>query len=187
MTEREEAGVKQGDNNRWHKAFKDGHENVEDEPRSGRLSSSRINENVACVKAVMDTDRQMNIRLIANEVRIPKTVIHRIVTEDVNMRKICAKVVPKNLTEGQKETRLSICQDIVNCLSTEPNMLNRAITGDESWLFLYDPEAERQSWQPVAHSEILLRIPMWYLGREIYGCACTPHVGALFQQNESMD
>ncbi|XP_066965661.1 protein GVQW3-like [Macrobrachium rosenbergii] len=104
---------------RWYKTFKDGRENVEDEPRSGRRSSSRTDENVTRVKAVLDTDRRMDIRLIADEVRIPKTVVHRIVTGDLSMGKICAKLVP----EEQKETRLSICQDIVNLLSTEPNML----------------------------------------------------------------
>ncbi|XP_066943504.1 protein GVQW3-like [Macrobrachium rosenbergii] len=114
----------------WHEAFKDSRKNVENEPRSGRPSSSRTDENVTCVKAVLGNDRQMSIRLSADEVGIPKAVVHRIVTEDLNMRKNCAKIVPDNPTEEQMETRLSICQDIVNHLSTEPNMLNRVITGD---------------------------------------------------------
>jgi hypothetical protein len=41
---------------RWHKAFKDGRESVEDEQRIGRPSTSRTENNVARVKAVLDRD-----------------------------------------------------------------------------------------------------------------------------------
>jgi hypothetical protein len=35
---------------RWHKAFKEGRENVEDDPRSGRPISSTNDENVEVVE-----------------------------------------------------------------------------------------------------------------------------------------
>jgi len=38
---------------KWHKAFKGGRENVEDNPRSGRPISSTNDENVEVVRAVM--------------------------------------------------------------------------------------------------------------------------------------
>ena len=84
---------------RWHKAFKSGRESVEGEQRAGRPSTSKTENNVARVKAVPDRDRRLNVRLIAEEVRLPKTDVHRIVTEDQHMRKICAKLVPKNLSD----------------------------------------------------------------------------------------
>jgi hypothetical protein len=87
---------------RWHKAFKDGRESVEDEQCAGHLSTSRtennvarVNENnVARVKAVLDRDQHLSVRLIAEEVGLPKMDIHRIIMEDLHMRKICAKLVP---------------------------------------------------------------------------------------------
>ena len=42
---------------KWHKAFKKGHENVEDSPRSGRPISSTKDQNVEVVRAVMAEDR----------------------------------------------------------------------------------------------------------------------------------
>ena len=45
----------------------------------------------------------------------------------------------------QKVNRLEICQDLLGRLKIEPNFLNKVITGDESWLFDYDPETKRQS------------------------------------------
>jgi len=84
---------------RWHKAFKDGRESVEDEQCTGRPSTSRTENNVARVKAVLDRDWRLNVRLIAEEVVLPKTDVCRIITEDLHMRKICVKLVPKNLSD----------------------------------------------------------------------------------------
>ena len=79
---------------RWHKAFKDGRERVEDEQRAGRPSASRTENNVARVKAVLDRDRRLSVQLTAEEVGLPKTDVHRIITEDLHMRQICARLVP---------------------------------------------------------------------------------------------
>ena len=45
----------------------------------------------------------MSVRLIAEEVGLPKTDVHRIITENLHMRKIFAKLVPKNLSDEKKE------------------------------------------------------------------------------------
>ena len=44
---------------KWHKAFKEGRENVEDDPRSGRPISSTNDENVEVVRTVMVKDRRL--------------------------------------------------------------------------------------------------------------------------------
>lgn len=44
---------------RLHKAFKNSREHVKDKKRSGRPSTSKINENVKRVKAVTLTERQV--------------------------------------------------------------------------------------------------------------------------------
>ena len=61
------------------------------------------------------------------------------------MRKICAKILSRLLNEGQKERRVQVCQDMLELLETEPNLLKRVATGDESWIFEYDPLTKRQS------------------------------------------
>jgi len=93
---------------RWHKAFKDGRESVEDEQRAGHLSTARTENNVACVKVVLDKDRRLQAQLITEEVGLPKTDVHRIIMEDLHMGKICAKLVPKNLSDEQKDNRVLI-------------------------------------------------------------------------------
>ena len=60
------------------------------------------------------------------------------------MRKVCAKMVPKELTEEQKQRRVTICQDL---LERQDDIFGRVITGDETWVYQYDPETKRQNSQ----------------------------------------
>jgi hypothetical protein len=41
-----------------------------------------------------------------------RKTVHLILTEELEMKKICAKMVPKNLTKQQHEARLSAVFDI---------------------------------------------------------------------------
>jgi len=116
----------------WYKAFKDGREGVEDEERAGRPSTSRTENNVARVKAVLDRDRHLSVRLMAEEVGLPKTDVHQIITEDLHMRKICVKLVPKNLSDEQKDKRVLVSRELLDRMTSEPNFLQRVITGDET-------------------------------------------------------
>jgi len=54
---------------------------------------------VARGKAVLDRDRHLQVRLIAEEIGLPKKDVDRIITEDLHMRKIWEKLVPKNLSD----------------------------------------------------------------------------------------
>jgi len=86
----------------------------------------------------------MSVRMIAEEMGLDRNAVHRILTDHLHMRKICAKLVPKNLSVEQKANRLEICQDLQGRIKIEPNFLDKVITGDESWVFDYDPETKRQ-------------------------------------------
>ena len=44
-------------------------------------------------------------------------------------------MVPRLLNDDQKERRLQVCQDIIERLQTEPDLLRRVITDDEQWIF----------------------------------------------------
>ena len=105
---------------KWHKAFKEGRKNVEDDPHSGRPISS-TNENVEVVRAVMVKDRRLSVRTIAEETGLNRNTVHRILTDHLHMQKICAKLVPKILSVEQKANWLEICQDLQGRLKIEPN------------------------------------------------------------------
>ena len=136
----------------WHKRFREGREDVEDDPRSGRLTTSRTNENVERVREKVRSDRRLTVRMIADELNMNSERVWRIITEDLGTRKVCAKMVPRLLNDGQKENRVQVCQDILKPLEITPDLLSRVVTGDESWIFEYDPLTKRQSlgWQSAS-------------------------------------
>ena len=50
--------------------------------------------------------------MIADEVHMNRETFLLILTEELGMRKICAKMVPRNLIEQQRDARLSAVFDI---------------------------------------------------------------------------
>jgi len=46
------------------------------------------------------------VRNIAEQVIIDRETGRKILTEDLDMRKVCAKMAPKELTEEQKQRRI---------------------------------------------------------------------------------
>ena len=51
----------------WHRRFKEGREEVEDDHRSGRPSTSRKDKNVERVRQKVRSDRRLTVRMIADE------------------------------------------------------------------------------------------------------------------------
>ena len=125
---------------RWHKAFKEGREEVTDEHRSGRPTTARTFE-----PEVLSSDRRLSIQAIADTLNLSTFTVHEIMTEDLQMRKVCAKLVPKVLTEVQKEVRVSRSEELLELIRKDSGFLNSTLTWDESWTFEYDPESKRQS------------------------------------------
>jgi gamma-glutamyl phosphate reductase len=118
---------------------------VEDEPRSGRPAPVNATKNVDRVGAYIRQDRRLTIRIIADELNINECTDHQNVTQDLNMRKLCAKMLPKKLNDDQKARRNEVSAEMLDRLETEPDFLNRVTTGYESLVFEYDPQTERES------------------------------------------
>jgi hypothetical protein len=70
--------------------------------RSGPSSTSRSDENIDRVHSLMLSDRRMTVQMIADKLQIGKTSVYSILMEDLEMRKIFAKIVPKLFTPEQK-------------------------------------------------------------------------------------
>ena len=87
---------------KWGERFSEGRESVTDE-RSGQPATSRTEENIAKVHQIVRENSQLTVRSIAEQVNIDRETVRKILTEDLDMRKVCAKMVPKELTEEQKQ------------------------------------------------------------------------------------
>ncbi|GFY01298.1 uncharacterized protein TNCV_5077651 [Trichonephila clavipes] len=62
-----------------------GKERVENDDRSGRPSTSKTNQNVSRVKNLLNSDRRMSIRMIADELSTPQTKVFEIMTRTLAM------------------------------------------------------------------------------------------------------
>jgi len=130
---------------RWHESLLEGREQVEDKPRAGRPSTSKMDYNVEKARSLVTSDRQLTLRMISGELNLNRFTVHQILTQDLDMRKVCAKTVPKNLTTEQNANWRDVCLDLLDHLEREPEFFSPVTTGDESWILEYDPEMKHQS------------------------------------------
>ena len=131
----------------WHKRFKSGREEVENDPKSGWLSTTKTNENIMRVKQRVQSDHRLMVRMIADELCLNRESVRTILLHDLGMRKVCAKLVSKILSEDQKQHRVNFCEDMLEKTRDDTDILYHVITGGETWVFQYDPETKRQSTQ----------------------------------------
>jgi len=97
----------------WHRRFKEGREDVQDDPRSGQPKTQRTDANV---------DRERNFGALRSKIgcesnnRRNEYEYGNSATdckEDLGLRKLYAKVVPRILTHGQKQRRLHNSSDLL--------------------------------------------------------------------------
>lgn len=129
----------------WYTRFKDGRESVEDDDRCGRPSTARNDETIARVREIIRSDRRQTIDDVANVVGISHGSCHAILADELNMHRVCHHMVPRMLTEDQCDDRATVSGELIDMIDQDPGVLNRIITGDETWCYLYDPQSKRQS------------------------------------------
>ena len=130
----------------WYNRFKDGSTSVDSE-RHGRPSTCRSDNVINQVRTLVMQDRHITVRELADKVGVSIGSAHTILTAYLGLRRVSAKFVPKLLTMEQKQLCLEIAQDMLDCIESDSNFLNTVITGDESWVYGYDPETKAQSSQ----------------------------------------
>ena len=55
------------------------------------------------------------------------------------MRQVSAKFVPTLLGEQQKQLRLEIAQDLLDCANSDSDFMKTIITGDKTWVYWIRP------------------------------------------------
>ena len=64
------------------------------------------------VRDLVRSDRLLTVRIISSVLNLNRQTVHEILTLELGMKKICAKLVPKILTNEQKENRRNVCLDL---------------------------------------------------------------------------
>ncbi|GFT39826.1 histone-lysine N-methyltransferase SETMAR [Trichonephila clavipes] len=133
---------------KWARAFKDGRENVHGEPRSGRPSVITDDLFNAMDEKIRE-DRRFTISTLALEFpNVDRTTLHKVVSEKLKFRKLCARWVPRLLTEEHKLKRMACALDFLDRYHKEGDQfLERIVTGDATWVSHITPESKRQSME----------------------------------------
>ncbi|GFV77098.1 mariner Mos1 transposase [Trichonephila clavipes] len=79
---------------------------------------------------------------------VSRSVAYKIVTEDLKIKKLCSRLVPRLLTPEHKEKMFAISLDFLIHYEEEgDDMLSRIVTGDKTWVSHITPESKQQSME----------------------------------------
>ena len=78
-------------------------------------------------------------RVISNKLKIPKSTVYRILTEDLHLTKRLGRFLPHELSHDQKEHRVLVCQTNLGDYKKNTRKLPRTLALDETsiWVGLY--------------------------------------------------
>jgi len=105
--------------------FKSCRTSIENDPKSGRPSSSTGGDHIEKVRSVIRENRRITLREVSEEVGICKRSCHTIVTEKLKMHRVAAKFLSHLLTEEQKQNRVSVSQELLDPSNTDENFLKK--------------------------------------------------------------
>ncbi|UYV68001.1 hypothetical protein LAZ67_5002755 [Cordylochernes scorpioides] len=143
-----DAALSRSRNFEWFSRFLKGREKVNDDQHTGRPRSLRCEENKLKIKELIKFNRIISITDLSSETGLSVGINKRF-RHDPNVFKICSRI----LTEEQKEVRMDVCKNMVEMTRTDPEWMQKIITGNETWVYQYDPETKRQSSQWIERGE----------------------------------
>jgi histone-lysine N-methyltransferase SETMAR len=132
----------------WVDKFSQGRAKIVDEDRPGRPVQIATDTTVRRVEDIIRADRRVTIDNVAAAIGCSHGLAYSIMHDVLNFCKVCSRWVPRQLTEEDKMNRMGISLEHLSQYADEgEDMLNRIVTGDESWVHHYQPETKRASLQ----------------------------------------
>lgn len=120
---------------RWTQWFREGREEIEDEERSGRPVTETTLDNIEEIRSIVNDDPHVTIAELQKHTGLSYGTVHRILSDHLELRKITARYIPKQLTDYQRNERVRICKENLSRFTEGGWRLSDVITGDESWFF----------------------------------------------------
>ncbi len=154
-----EAAMKPAMVYKWVKRCQEGRESLEDDQQSGRPVTTRNKENVKRIENALVENRCMFIRWLSKSLGINRETGRLIITEDLGMRKLYSRIVPKSLSADDKLTRVQVCKYWIQKCLDDPSFLDHVVTGDESWFYEYDMADKQANKAWLKKSEPYLKTP----------------------------
>ncbi len=90
------------------------------------------------------------IRDVTDTTDISRTSVHKILRQNLVIKRVCSKLVLKVLMPEQKKERVFMAETFLN----DWTLFRWIIIGDESWVFECDPSTKHQSMQWKRSNEL---------------------------------
>jgi hypothetical protein len=123
----------------WYARFMTYRTSVDDDQHTGEPTSCTTHERVTRFQELVRQDRHRTIHDITEEVGIGYGTCQRVLMKELDMHSIATKFVPRILRADQKQQRVDVCTELRQLPSGDETFSCRVITGDESWVYCYDP------------------------------------------------
>ena len=101
---------------------------MKDDPRLGRKVTISTNKRIAAIEEYVMKDRRITVRQVGENFDIGYGTAQDIMTNVLEIRRVCARWVPRLLVPEQKTVRVQICTELQQRLSDEgDSFLNKVI------------------------------------------------------------
>ena len=107
-----------------------GRHGMRDDERRGRSKEVRTIELIGHIKNFMDKDRRVSIETISAQFDVSVGTVHTIIREELKIRKIWTKFIPRVLREVQKERRCHDIREMVDLINSDSAVLDALVTCD---------------------------------------------------------
>ncbi|CAF2798145.1 unnamed protein product [Rotaria sp. Silwood2] len=139
---------------KWSKLFREGREHIEDEERPGRPITETTSENIEQIYSIINNDPYITIEELETQTNLSHGTIQRIISDHLNLRKIVARYIPKQLTDSQRAERVRICKENLAKFESGAWRLCDVVTGDESWFYhkQIGRKSSNSAWVAIGNS-----------------------------------
>ncbi|CAK1604551.1 unnamed protein product [Parnassius mnemosyne] len=128
---------------------------LSDDPRQGHPKTVVTQENVDAVRKLIEEDQHVTYREIQATLDIDMSQIQIILHEQLGVKKLFSRWIPHSLCEEQKAARVTWCvRTLERFHAGSSNAVYNIVSGDESWIYAYEPETKNQSRVWVFENEL---------------------------------
>ena len=131
---------------KWYGEFRAGRRSLNDDVRCGAPATAVTPENVIRARQLIKENPRITYVELQHSLGVLSGSVNTILHEHLQVRKRCARWVPQNLSDEQKATRVEWCQYMLQKFDGgRSRRVWDIVTGDETWLYCFDPETKQQS------------------------------------------
>ncbi|GFX22657.1 histone-lysine N-methyltransferase SETMAR [Trichonephila clavipes] len=131
---------------RWLKDFCCGRNFLPDEKHTGRPWSAVIPDNVSATRKMLIDENRCTYQMTQKELNIGSAALHKIIHEELRMKKVVCRWVSHNLTEHQKEESVRICKETLKMLNYGGHhSISKIVTGEKTLMPFFDVPTRQES------------------------------------------